>query len=397
MLKKDADSVAVRSVIEKLSPESKLRVYLWITERWKFHTGVGLENFHSKKYQLSGIATYLAEDFPEIQNAALHFDALMSDRFMPPFVLYAGQRLLQLWYGYNADPVRQMKASEVRFTDSNRTIRLLPVKEKTGKENHWGKIDVRKEPEKARLIGELLSHHRAVNEYLGIDQPYLFAAFSIQDKTFRRRQQVAQHNSFVRRHGFPKFSYDQLRDQALCTHYAKTGNIFEAMEMAQHANIATLIRYLDQRIVRIASQANINEFQQQLEGAILWAVRPAMEVIERGIDINKVNKRLFFPVSDYSYEEQTPEVDLWLATAKAGAPSKIVLTEERIVWCITQVNYYRDRWEELYAANPERFREIHLQRVIFSFALYEVIKGQRPAYFQNALKALETVIGSQNG
>ncbi|MET0087115.1 MAG: hypothetical protein ABW082_11580 [Sedimenticola sp.] len=396
LVKKDANCVAVRKAMEEISPEERLRVYLWITEKHHFHKQGGLGGFRSKKRQLAGIEKYLAEEYTEFHNAASHYDALMADQFMPPYVLYAAQRLLQLWFGYNADPIRQMKASEIRFGNKNRTIKLLPVKEKTGKENHWGKIDVRKEPIRALLIEEILSHHQAVNEFLGQDQPYLFVAFSNQDGTFKRRQHVAHHNSFINRHRIPSFSYEQLRDQALCTHYARTGNIFEAMEMAQHANISTLIRYLDQRIVRIASEANINEYQQQLQDAILWAVRPTKDVVERGIDIKKVNKKLFFPVSDYSYEDETPEVDLWLATMKERSPERLILTKERIVWCAAQVRYYQDRWEALYSSNPERFKEVHLPRIIFTFALFEVIKNQRPGYFQQALTALETLMEGEN-
>ncbi|MCW9030570.1 MAG: hypothetical protein OQK58_03710, partial [Gammaproteobacteria bacterium] len=66
----------------------------------------------------------------------------------------------------------------------------------------------------------------------------------------------------------------------------------------------------------------------------------------------------------------------------------ITLTDERIEWCLRQHLYYTERWESINRANPERFKVVHLPRIIFTSALQKVIKEKKPRNYKQAMDSI---------
>lgn len=391
----------------KCTDREYLILMLRIVDHFQLGTLEGQEEFVKNDRRLYKINEKSGSLKPQLGRGSISSWAilLLLDRFVDCYTLIAIQSLIQLWFGYNADTVRNMKECDVKRTKDGRKIILTPIKHKVGKQQPPVEIDIRKEPFRAAVIELLLDNHKNTCDFSGRQESLIIGPMVSQDEIgSRRRKELYRPICFAKinwtrhlkfmlsRAGHPLFTPEQLRDQAICTRLLKSGNPYEAMAMAGHKSLSTLIFYANQRVFKIANQINIHEFQRQLNDSILWSVRSTKDLAKHGIDAAKVNKSLFFPVSDSGHENIMPEVDLWLDAMKKNERKKVVLTVERIVWCLTQHNYYTSRIDALHSKNPERFRKVHLPRIVFCSVLLAIIKDQRPSYFKRALSELEQEI-----
>lgn len=380
--------IKAKRLFEEKKPEEQLQAYLKIINNLKLYEPTAHKHFIDNGYNLNSLfQSELNEKYPSIKNyltSPNSSGALYCDKYLPALVIYAVQRLFQIWFCYNSDTVKQMLIEDIHFEHGKRYLKITPIKHKTDDEQER-EIDIRKEPYKEKIIKLIIWHYNNINKYCKRHHESIWSGLTQITKPANLIDSSTLHKKILKKYNHPYFSVEQIRDQMLCTELVRTGNPFDAMKLAGHKTLQTLINYADQSVIRIASEANINEFQQQLNDTIIWATKRKNK---RNINEEEINKRLLFPVSDNGYETTLPEVDEWIGAIKSNKNRKLILTEERIEWCLRQHLYYSERWGSINQANPERFKVIHLPRIIFTSALHKVIKKKQPDIYRTKMNII---------
>ncbi|MCW8901410.1 MAG: hypothetical protein OQK75_12300 [Gammaproteobacteria bacterium] len=377
-----------RAILKKENLEEQLKAYLHIIDKHKLYKIGKLNEFKENKLAFHGLFDDLLNDkYPLIKRyrtSPFSTGALYCDYYLPPYVLYAMQRLFQLWFAYNSDTVKQTLIEDLHIKAGERYIKISPTKHKTS-DQQVREIDKKKEPFKTMVINLIVSHYKNVNKYSSRKHNSIWSGLASPGGAADLLDSAHVHKRFLKENNHPYFTVEQIRDQILCTALVKEGNPFEAMKLAGHKSLQTLNNYTNQTVIKIASEANIHEFQQQLNNSILWATKRDNKITSTKEDINK---KLLFPVSDSGYENDIPEVDEWIDAVKNNKSKTITLTDERIEWCLRQHLYYTERWESINRANPERFKVVHLPRIIFTSALQKVIKEKKPRNYKQAMDSI---------
>lgn len=377
-----------KNVLDNHVPENRLQAYLKIIDDLKLYKLENFKAFRGKGYQFHSVFNaVLIAKYPALikhRASSSAMNALYCDYYLSPVVLYAIQRLFQIWFSYNNDTVKQLVIEDFHFKPSERFVKITPTKHKTD-DQQAREIDKIKEPFRVKVVELIIWHYNNINKYSERTHQSVWAGLKRMDKPADLIDSCELHKKILKENNHPYFSVEQIRDQMICTELAKKGNPFEAMKLAGHKSLKTLINYANQSVIRIASKANINEFQQQLNNSILWVTKRSKE---KNINVEDINKRLLFPVSDSGYEDTLPEVDEWLEAIKNDKNKVIMLTEERIEWCLRQHLYYTERWESINRSNPERFKIIHLPRIIFTSALQKVIQQKQPDSYKRAMDVI---------
>jgi len=384
-----------------LTDQEKLRLNFELVRKYELHKKgpVFLEE-NINTFELTNANSIKRTDkVYGLYSASTELSYYMADIYIPAYVLYCMRCLLQSWYGFNAHTAQNLRLIDVDYLKSDpRKIIITPNKSKTG-DDQEAEIKYQKSSRECRVISLLIENSENIASS-GFDTKTdsLFQSLSkIDNGRYLFRPLIGQTNKqkVLSNSNLPHYTDEQIRDQHIVMILAETGNAWEAMRVAGHKTLQTLIKYSDQRIMRIANEANINEFMKRLETTIVWAVNGEESAVERmGMSIDDVDEALLFPVTEYGYEEDIPEVDSWISSTN-NHDLKIPITMMRIEWCLRQHYYYAVNWKILAESNPERFRKIHLPRVLFTIALKKVIMEKRPTYYGKAIKNLPEHIGNK--
>ena len=67
---------------------------------------------------------------------------------------------------------------------------------------------------------------------------------------------------FCERHGLPAFALASIRPSVLCSFYRATGDLLRTRAVANHANVATTVRYVEAPVVRMHNHVRIGAIQE---------------------------------------------------------------------------------------------------------------------------------------
>lgn len=304
--------------------------------------------------------------------------------------IYAAAVVLQTATGWNVQSVLSLSQEGVRRKDS--IIELQSFKGKTDDDTPPAYFN-QSEAQSARAVidsdyevdraVQLLEWNHQQMVLLGLksekDSGLFRCAFARRhDKriTFRHL-----HCSFLKRHGLPKFTPEQIRVQFT---YA---NSVESLEMARrkagHKQIATTGRYVVQHEIakRLHSSLNL-EMQRRLEselrydvgGGALRGPRLLRSIGDGASCADVSNPPLGFRVFDGSCEGVR-------CHSAGGCPNRrIIINEERVKEVLLTERIYRENWSSLVGSNPHEFLERHVDAILFNRALLRVLTNGRFAH-----------------
>jgi hypothetical protein len=177
----------------------------------------------------------------------------------------------------------------------------------------------------------------------------------------------------IRRHSLPKFTFEQLRVQAL-TIISLTRGPIAAAEAAGHAGFATIGGYIDHLVTqRINSSVNL-EFQKRWEH----------EVAQRLLLGPQPHSLMATGDGSSCSDPQDPPDEKWLRAGVCNSENchkgegcqnrVLVIDRDRVKEVVLTRQYYDTNWNRLYAGNPQAFLEIHVPRIEFNFYLFHYLK-----------------------
>lgn len=181
---------------------------------------------------------------------------------------------------------------------------------------------------------------------------------------------------FRLKHGLPRFSFEQVRDQALTIATLGRGGLAAGMESAGHSRLATLTSYVQGLITERLNAATNLEFQRRWDAAIRYRIESSS--IEAGTRI--------VPIGDGAscVNPGVPPDESWLQLGACdaqkchdgdGCPNRrLVINAHRVEEVVRTRQFYFGRWQQLASGNPQAFLRHHLPGMLFNLVLYEALK-----------------------
>lgn len=187
--------------------------------------------------------------------------------------------------------------------------------------------------------------------------------------------------TFLKRHGLPHFSLEQMRTQVLCLHGEQAG-LEEMRRIANHQSITTTGSYAAQLLLHRKNAAVNLEFQRRLEREIQYLPDEGPEG----------NTSYLWPIGDGTScaDPASPPHEEYLegfvCKAQAchegdGCPNRRVhINRARIEEAVRTSHFFAKNWTRLLAENRAAFERFQLPSMIFNQCLIEVVGQGRYGY-----------------
>jgi hypothetical protein len=181
---------------------------------------------------------------------------------------------------------------------------------------------------------------------------------------------------FTKAYKLPSFTLEQVRVQCLALVATTRRSLAGATQSAGHVSGSTTLRYIDKTMLRRLNSSNLLEFERRLESTIHY---------EMGR--NASGRRLtHLSMGDGTQcaDPLRPPNAAWLSAGVCagemchqgeGCPHRrIVIDRARLEEVIRTKNYYVSNWTRLADENFVRFERVHFPQMLFSLALYGVVR-----------------------
>lgn len=363
--------------VENWSAED-LRTYLSLIRKGAMPSSADRNRYDLKKrFHPLGAKELLVAGLHGMANGA-HIKELMRLDVAPPSdVLLACALILQIHTHWNFISVLELGASDALVTEFPH--RLQSVKPKTSDETPVVFVE-----RSDGLVIRALAHLRHRWERL--------VAAGIIDKDENSLwisawflKGVAPHpvvawagelREFTKAYKLPSFTLEQVRVQCLALVATTRRGLAGATQSAGHAAGSTTLRYIDKTLLRRLNSSNLLEFERRLESTIQY---------EMG---RTACGRRLSPLSlgdgAQCADPLRPPHPTWMSAGICagemchqgeGCPNRrIVINRVRIEEVIRTKNYYISNWSRLADENSVRFERVHLPQMLFSLALYGVVR-----------------------
>jgi hypothetical protein len=181
---------------------------------------------------------------------------------------------------------------------------------------------------------------------------------------------------FQKKHNLPRFSFEQVRDQALTILSLTGGGPQIASEAAGHSSLSTITSYFQDVITDRLNAATNLEFQRRWEASI--RLRYDSDSVAPGTRL--------LPIGDGAscVDPSTPPNDAWLEMGSCagshchsgdGCPNRaIVINLDRVEEVKRTSTFYERNWQRLANGNPGAFTKDHLPAMLFNIALRATLK-----------------------
>nr|WP_314707595.1 hypothetical protein [uncultured Comamonas sp.] len=205
--------------------------------------------------------------------------------------------------------------------------------------------------------------------------------------------------SFCDRHGLPRFSAEQVRNQALAIESLKVGGLEASRRVAGHVRLKTTALYVDQLMLQRLNAAVNLEFQRKLESSVEFRLDSQHRPEERNDD-------LLYSVGDGSscINPRSPPREVMALNGvcrghechtEAGCSNrKVVVNSDRIEELVRTIAFYERHWKRLLDENEDLFRVSHFPRFMFVMALEGIVR--RSPYRSFLKAATEALNGRLN-
>lgn len=295
--------------------------------------------------------------------------------YVPRWVQLAVQLRIQLATGWNANTVRNLCESGIVMTPES--IELQSIKDKSGRKQD-GVIE---RPDKIVRAGfeMLMQHSRSVSEHWPRESDAIFVTWINRgdSSVFGHGVDHSILKRFIRHHGLPEFTREQLRNQHMSNDYLLDEDPNRIQGKLGHNSLKDTSIYLGQTIFTVLNRANIAQFMRQLGATIVWAVEGESSVAKRGMSTDHINRRLLFPVAEIASESPwLPECDAWISEST----KPLVIDRTRIAHLVRQRAYYAKSWQRLRAESSIRYERIHRPRIEFTAALWAIVSDSPHAH-----------------
>lgn len=207
--------------------------------------------------------------------------------------------------------------------------------------------------------------------------------------------------SFCDRHGLSRFSFEQVRNQALAIESLKVGGLEASRRIAGHVRLKTTALYVDQLLLQRLNAAVNLEFQRKLESSVEIRIAPEHRAEGRDDD-------LLYSVGDgssCSNPRSPPREAMALngicrgyeCHAGPGCPNrKILINSDRIEELVRTLAFYERHWQRLLNENEDLFRVSHFPRFMFVIALDGIVRrSPYRSFLTAATKALKVALNDQ--
>ncbi|MCA8041838.1 hypothetical protein [Burkholderia seminalis] len=237
------------------------------------------------------------------------------------------------------------------------------------------------------------------------DQTGMWFCYSSEESKRYDKQYVGFQKAirdFCDRHGFPHFSFDQIRAQVLLAGALLVKNPEESRRIAGHKTISVTGGYLDQEFARRLNTANNLEFQRRFDNTVKFRISKdrGYEWLEH--DSTLVDPDLLMPVGDGTLcanPNEPPHAEYFYGDMCDGRRChigegcinrRIELDELRLEELVRKRRYYTESWQRLARENPDAFNAFHGPSMLFNMALYAFVKegpyGHVLAYIERTMK-----------
>lgn len=326
----------------------------------------------------------IRKGFAEISRFATNAHGIrsivVSRWYLPPYVVAACAIYVIARTGWNPQTVLNLRPSSAT-PQGDGTIEVTSLKERS---DEFQNFFVEKSDKEFRnVLDELQRHQANLSKYWGVDPDgYLFTS-----QTFRRTLQPVLFNrqlpKFIEEFHLPQFQLSELRDQDI-THVAlKTNDPEIARIRAGHGSLAQTDHYLSTSLLRLLSQANINEFERRFGATAYFLIRGGKDAIKRGYKARNIDEKLLVAtgIGTACKDPKSGPPELRDGSGHCrGYPCDgchqhaIAITKERIREAILARHYYRLHGHALVTRIPGVVDEALVAQISFNFALCEFIR-----------------------
>lgn len=222
------------------------------------------------------------------------------------------------------------------------------------------------------------------------DEKRIWFTYTSVECEFLTGQYIGFQNALdglINKHRLPKFSLDQIRSQVLVATQLRFRNLDQTRRVAGHVNIATTGRYLEQEIFeRLNSSLNL-EFQRRLEATVHFRMSEIDDCVVSKFETERVDRELLVPIGDGASciaPSRPPDVDYLEGAFCSGAMChqeegcenrRLIIDADRIEEVVRKRRYYAENWKRLLGDNAESFEKYHLDRMLFTFGMYDFIQN----------------------
>lgn len=296
---------------------------------------------------------------------------ILSRKILPSLPILCIRHLFQLQFKWNMATCNSITRHMITYTHDGAHIK--GIKHKTSQEfsSHISQ-NALKENAFFEAIQLLTDNSEYITQYWAFESDSIFIAISLFSNfpVAYRFKYIQINQRFITLYKLPYFTAEQLRDQVLNTHYLETQDIHSVQAVAGWDSLATASCYLNQKIIKTLSQANINDFMKQLESSIIWSIKGEKGIREIGLDAENINKKLLFPINT-TQNSSISIADKWLNDNK----TPIVINNDRMNHTLRQSQFYKNNWLRLFTENEDNFIATHLPRILLCIALEKVIRN----------------------
>jgi len=359
-------------------PEAdKLSLYLSLIEEYELYKHQELEF----KYSFSDLNYIHDDEFNRLHLKPVDF--LLSDYYLPRNVVFACLLILLIETGWNPSTLLTLTKDRIDTSLVNK-IKVVGIKTKTDQIQEYlidKNIKGAAESWPYKCVHLLLDNFNNIERFSTGQLNSIFLCklnrTGLISNVFESISHIERDiEVFCNYSKIPIFKLKDIRDQKINLEYMKSGkNPYTAMVLLGHKDLSTTSSYLNTNILRVLSEANINEFMRRLGDTILFAGG----IVANGDDCT-INEKLLFPVSSYSDKSIADE---WINSI---GKLKIIIGRPEIEHCAMQMQYYKESIPNLKDSNKERFLEFHIPRILFCIAMYKFILESE---YRGVLRAIE--------
>lgn len=350
------------------TPEDQLRIIIQLIDRKELYKNADRNGipFHG----LVQIQEYLAAD-----SGQRVFELLLADKFLPRQVIVAHGITIMAVTGLNPETLYSLKSSNVQRQGN--FVRIVGLKGRVDgfvvailTETEGDQIKVN-DKRAIQALEELVENVQQIEKLIGVkDLPLLVGLDYTNSKpTFYQFDFYKEYLVFWEVFGRPSIVFRELRRLAAHVELLSPGgSLYTVQALLNHKKASTSVEYINTKIIAELFEANIRRFMWKLEATALFRLGREDELAERGLTLSDVQTPLFPEFETLNSESR---VDEWIQN-NGDIEIQIGIAELR--HCISQEQYYTDAYERLVSANPLRFVEVHLPRIIFCAAIRNLVE-----------------------
>ncbi|MFI8619247.1 hypothetical protein ACIGHN_27520 [Acidovorax sp. NPDC077693] len=299
--------------------------------------------------------------------------AWLNAREMPPYeVLLACALVIQIKTGWNFSSVLALPPEMLDVPSFPH--RLKSTKSRTKDETPT--VLVERNDEDVLLALKILLDRSRRLERLGYSNTSVWSGWEKTSVNGLKEITNWSHQCrrFCRKHDLPTFSLEMVRGQVLAVDTVRDGSIAEAQSRAGHVRSTTTFHYINKAVLRRLNSANTLEFERRFDATVRYMSDPS--------SISSGRKLIPFPIGDGSScrNPSAPPVAGWLSNGSCSASNChkdegcsnmiIEINSDRIEEVVLTKKYFEKNWRRLFNSNPESFEKLHLENMLFAFALF---------------------------